>query len=204
MLRKSLSWKVGIIAVMMLTLLTAMMPVAAYAASAETNVGAPAASGTYYVVEKGDTLSAIARRYGTTVNAIMYANGLTSSTIYVGQHLYIPAAHYTSACRTYYIVQPGDTLSEIAAWFGINTYALATANGLSNASKIYVGQRICIPNVYASSPHPPPSAGCYTVKKGDTLSGIARMYHTTVHYLASINGISNPSLIYVGQVLKVP
>ncbi len=153
MLRTLSLWRMGILVVMALALLAAMAPVTAYAASAETNVEAPAASGTYYVVKKGDTLSGIARRYGTTVSAIKSANGLTGSTIYVGQHLYIPAAQYTSACRTYHIVQKGDTLSGIAAWFGIHTNALAAANGISNPNRIYVGQCICIPNVYASA-HP--------------------------------------------------
>lgn len=151
-------WRYGVLIVMALALLMTMTPVAAYAASAETNVEAPAASGTYYYVKKGDTLSAIARRYGTTVNAIKQANGLTSSTIYVGQCLYIPAATYTAACRTYHIVQPGDTLSGIAAWFGIKTSALAAANGLSNPNKIYVGQCICIPNIYARAYPPTPGS----------------------------------------------
>jgi LysM repeat protein len=191
--------KAAVLIVMVFALLLTAAPMAAYAAPVE----APAYSG-YHVVKAGQTLSHIARYYGTTVQAIMNANGLTSSTIYVGQHLYIPGATYTTACRTYHIVQKGDTLSGIAAWFGINTYALAAANGLSNASLIRVGQRICIPNVYAhSSSGSSSSSGYYTVRAGDTLSQIAKWYGTTVHYLASINGISNPSLIRIGQVLRV-
>lgn len=192
--------KAAVLIVMVFALLLTAAPMAAYAAPTEAPI-----QSSYHVVKAGQTLSSIARYYGTTVQAIMNANGLTSSTIYVGQHLYIPGATYTTACRTYHIVQKGDTLSGIAAWFGINTYALATANGLSNASLIRVGQRICIPNVYAHSYSPPSSSssGYYTVKAGDTLSQIAKWYGTTVHYLASINGISNPSLIRIGQVLRV-
>lgn len=44
----------------------------------------------------------------------------------------------------------------------------------------------------------------YTVKKGDTLSGIARKYNTTVEALASTNGIKNTNLIRVGQLLRIP
>lgn len=189
--------KAAVLVVMVFALLLTAAPMAANAAPVE----APVYSG-YHVVKAGQTLSHIARYHGTTVQAIMNANGLTSSTIYVGQRLYIPGATYTTACRTHHIVQKGDTLSGIAAWFGINTHALAAANGLSNASLIRIGQRICIPNVYAHAPSAP-SSGYYTVKAGDTLSQIAKWNGTTVHHLASINGISNPSLIRIGQVLRV-
>ena len=48
-----------------------------------------------------------------------------------------------------------------------------------------------------------PSVEYYTVKKGDTLSGIAKKHNTTVHNLVQLNGISNPNKIYIGQRLKV-
>lgn len=49
-----------------------------------------------------------------------------------------------------------------------------------------------------------PSTSAYTVKQGDTLSAIARKYNTTYQVLAEYNGISNPNLIYPGQVIKIP
>ena len=54
------------------------------------------------------------------------------------------------------------------------------------------------------SPDPTPSGKTYTVRSGDTLSGIAARYGTTVAVLCQLNGISNPNYIYVGQVLKLP
>lgn len=96
-----------------------------------------------YVVRRGDTLFSIARRYGTTVGAIMAANGLTSSTIYTGQRLLIP----TSAAPPPYIihvVRPGDTLFSIARRYGTTVGAIMAANGLRDTT-IYVGQRLRIP-----------------------------------------------------------
>ncbi len=43
----------------------------------------------------------------------------------------------------------------------------------------------------------------YTVQRGDTLSGIARRYGVTVQYLVNLNGIRNPNLIYLGQIIKI-
>jgi LysM repeat protein len=170
---------------------------------------APAASGSYHVVKPGETLSHIARRYGVTVNALVAANGLSSANyVYVGQHIYIPAASGAPAgCASYYYVKHGDTLSGVAAWFGIKTYALAGANGLGNANYIYVGQKLCIPNIYGGPSYPSHPGGHhgghYVVKAGDTLSEIAAWNGTTVHKLMYLNGLSNANYIYVGQHLRL-
>jgi lysozyme len=188
----------------------ALIPTAAFAAPVE----APAASGMVHIVKKGETLSHIARRYSVTVNALAAANGISNASyVYVGQRLYIPAASGAPAgCTSYYYVKHGDTLSGIAAWYGIKTYTLASANYLSNASYIYVGQKICIPSIYGGPSYPSHGKpdyghhhgyGYYTVKAGDTLSEIAKWNGTTVRHLMHINGLHNPSYIYVGQKLRL-
>ncbi len=192
-------------AFVLLCMLTAtVMPTAAFAAPAE----APAASGIYHIVKAGETLSQIARRYSVTVNALVAANGLSNASyIYVGQQIYVPAVNGAPAgCSSYYWVKPGDTLSGVAAWFGIDTYSLAAANYLSNASYIYVGQKICIPSIYGGPSYPPSGGhgyGWYTVKAGDTLSQIAAWNGISVHHLMHLNGLSNPNYIYVGQHLRL-
>lgn len=115
----------------------------------------------------------------------------------------------TSSGDTVYIVKSGDTLSGIAAKYGTTYQALASYNGISNPNKISVGQKIKIPGSGSSGSSGSASSGSsggtvYTVKAGDTLSGIAAKYGTTYQKLASYNGISNPNKISVGQKIKIP
>lgn len=100
-----------------------------------------------------------------------------------------------------YTVQPGDTLSGIAATYNITYQHLAALNGIADPSVIRVGQVI---KVYGDVPTSAPAAvQTYTVQSGDTLSGIANKYGTSYQRLAQINGIADPNLIYAGQILKI-
>lgn len=100
-----------------------------------------------------------------------------------------------------YTVKAGDTLSGIAARYGTTYQSLAAINGISNPNLIHPGQVL---KVTGTEPSAPASTGTvYTVKSGDTLSGIASKYGTTYQKLAQINGISNPNLIYPGQKIKI-
>jgi len=103
-----------------------------------------------------------------------------------------------------YTVQPGDTLSGIAARHGSTVDAIARANGISNPDFIQVGQQLSIPGAGGSAPAQAPSAQSYTVQPGDTLSGIAARHGSTVSAIAQANGISNPDFIQVGQQLSIP
>ena len=109
----------------------------------------------------------------------------------------------TDGSDTVYTVKAGDTLSGIAAKYGTTYQALASYNGISNPNKISVGQKIKIPSA-GSSGSASTGGGdtVYTVKSGDTLSGIAAKYGTTYQTLASYNGISNPNKIPSGRRLK--
>lgn len=99
-----------------------------------------------------------------------------------------------------YTVKSGDTLSGIAAKFGTTWQTLQKINGISNPNLIYPGQVLKI----SGGAKPAPQASVtYTVKSGDTLSGIAARYGTTYQNLAARNGISNPNLIYPGQVIRI-
>jgi LysM repeat protein len=110
--------------------------------------GQPPEPGQEYVVQPGDTLFSIARRFGTTVAAIQHANGIVNAWyIRVGQELVIPqGTSPPSPGGNTYVVLPGDTLYSIAARFGKSVWDLVVANNLSNPSLIVVGQVLTIPS----------------------------------------------------------
>ncbi|MDO5727789.1 MAG: LysM peptidoglycan-binding domain-containing protein, partial [Bowdeniella nasicola] len=112
-----------------------------------------------------------------------------------------------------YRVMPGDTLTSIAAKFKVNLHELARINNLTNPNRIYPGQvlQIRAPRTTAGkAPAAPKSsapvgkpAASYTVKAGDTLSGIAAKLNTSVAQLQQANRLTNPNRIYPGQVLQI-
>jgi lysozyme len=105
-----------------------------------------------------------------------------------------------------YVVQPGDTLQNIAVRFGTTWQAIAQLNNIPNPNRIYVGQVLLIPVGYVPPPPPPPTGATtfYHVVPRDTLQIIAGWYGTTWQTLASLNGLANPNLIFVGQTLAIP
>ena len=165
-----------------------------------------------HVVQRGENLFRIALRYGVTVDALAAANGLSNaSRIYAGQRLTIPtgggATSPTTSSSGVHIVRRGENLFRIALRYGTTTQALAAANGIVNVSRVYAGQRLVIPgrgSAPSTPAQPTPSGQTYTVRRGDTLSGIALRYGVSMWALAQANGIRNPSLIYAGQVLRIP
>ena len=106
-----------------------------------------------HVVQYGQNLSSIAAYYGTSVRAIMRANGIRNpNRIYVGQRLRIPVASRSSRQgQRVHVVRWGETLSGIAARYGVSVWALMRANGLRSANRIYAGQRLLIPGRGKSS-----------------------------------------------------
>lgn len=97
-------------------------------------------------------------------------------------------------------VRPGETLSGIARRYGTTVRALARANRLSDPNLIVAGTRLRIPGRGGSSRE----LTTHAIRAGETLSGIAARYNTTVAALARRNHISNPNLIVAGTKLKIP
>lgn len=168
-----------------------------------------------HVVRYGQNLAQIAARYGTTVQAIMRANGLRNpNIIYVGQRLRIPvsARRPLPATGGVYVVRRGDTLSGIARRFGVSQRALMQANSLRNPNFIWVGQRLRIPGRTTASvvptrpaPAPPSSARrVHVVARGETLSGIALRYGVSLTSLVRLNRLRSANRIYAGQRLLIP
>lgn len=183
-------------------------------------------------VRRGDTLGGLALKYGVSSSSIAAANGMgAKSTIRTGESLIIPWGSKDDkssgesetngsdesespgpSSRTHE-VNSGETLSGIAHKMGVSTVALAQANGISQKSGVRIGQVLKVPPVGTGKsagsstsskldkPEPPKS---YTVKKGDTLSGIAQKNGLTVAQLTVANGISRKSTLREGQTLKIP
>ena len=161
----------------------------------------PMSCSTTHVVQWGETLSGIAVRYGTTVQALATTNGIANpSRIYAGQRLTVPCGSTPPSGGAWYTVQQGDTLSSIAWRYGTSTWAIVQANNISNPNRIYAGQRLYIPG------GTPPSTGgvWYTVRWGDTLSSIAWRHGVSVWAIVQANSIANPNYIYAGQRLYIP
>ncbi len=153
-----------------------------------------------YVVQYGDSLSAIAARFGTTVDALMRANGLPNTTIYAGQVLKIVPANYSAqapaptqqpqATPTATIVPP--TLTPV----------LPTSTPVPATAAPVVGTTTPLP---AQSPTqaPPGQPVKYTVQQGDSLTTIAARFSTTVATLMQLNGLTDPNFVYAGEVLVI-
>ena len=150
-----------------------------------------------YKVVKGDTLSSIAQKFGTTYQELARINGITNpNLINVGQIIKLPSSSTTSSSTNSYKVVSGDTLSGIAKKFNTTLQELVRINGITNPDLIRVGQIIKVPNsnsnvntFSSSTPSYSSSTDSYKVVSGDTLSSIAQKFHTTYQELARINGI---------------
>jgi LysM repeat protein len=180
------------------------------------------------VVRPGDTLTAIARRHDVSIERLVELNALPNpNRIMVGQRLRLVPAQPTAAAPApavapaapapkVHTVRGGEHLTGIARHYGVTIAAVASANGLSDPSRIYADQRLTIPGTAAAlaqataaAPAPAvapaaPAPKVHTVRGGEHLTGIARHYGVTIAAVASANGLSDPSRIYAGQRLTIP
>ncbi|MCH2430743.1 MAG: LysM peptidoglycan-binding domain-containing protein [Acidimicrobiales bacterium] len=165
----------------------------------------PAAADTVITVEAGDSLSEIALAHGTTVAALMAANGITDpDRVYMGQRLVVPGPGSTPTTlpTMVVVVQRGDSLSGIAAEYGVTLSALIEANNISDPDTVHVGQELLVPG--ATRPITPTGPVVVIVQSGDSLSAIAAEQGVSVSALMNANGITNPDLLSIGQQLVIP
>ncbi len=160
--------------------------------------------GTLYRIIPGDSLYGLARRFNTTIGAIIAANpGIDPQNLQIGQQICIPVPP-TGQCPGgfIYVIRPGDTYYSIARSFGTVVPALIAANPGVDPNRLLIGQSICVP---APSPVPCPGGRLYTIVPGDTLYSIARRFNTTIAAILSANpGMIDPNYLRVGQIICIP
>lgn len=208
------------------------LPTTAYVAPTAVH----ATAGRSHTVREGDTLDAISRRYGVSVDSLVRANYLTQGGRWImpGTVLRIPGSQASAApapaparpsagaqgrgsSSGSVTVRPGDTLSHISVRTGVSISSIVAANNLTNARLIYAGQVLRIPGAGGSTPAAPtparhgaasPATGqggaTYTVRPGDTLSGIASRHGITLAALTRSSGVSSQAVIHPGQRLRLP
>ncbi len=205
----------------------------------------PTGRTSYYKVKRGDTLTQIAGRYGTTAEELMRLNGLKSArNLRAGKSIRVyneevvrtaspartaeAADARTATQATYYKVQKGDTLGEIASRYRVDVQDLMRWNGLASAKALRAGQNLRVSDnapvqaaakptakSVAASLSPVSTAQAaqpktktndgerYKVQKGDTLSDIASRHDVNVDDLMRWNNLANAKSLRAGQTLRL-
>jgi spore germination protein len=140
-----------------------------------------------HVVQRGENLFVLSRRYGVSIEDISLANQLENpNQLVIGQSLIVPSPGRE------YVVKQGDQLSQIARRFGVSEQALADYNQIANPSLLFAGEILFLPYTV------------YTVRRGDTLEAIAKRFGVTVTQIQSANALSGTNILSPGQRLIIP
>jgi uncharacterized protein YkwD len=199
-------------------------PVVAVAAAVQPAPG----GGASYTIQSGDTLIGIAARYGVDWTSIAEENRLREETLLqIGQVIRIPgvatggnqnsssstqaanATQYAGGASGSYTVKPGDTLLGIALQHGLTWQALGSANGLGEFDLLQIGQQLTIPGAATPSasdgPASPPASEpvYYIIQEGDTVFSVAIRNNLDWQALLALNGLSESSLLQIGQQIRL-
>jgi membrane-bound lytic murein transglycosylase D len=177
----------------------------------------------HYAVRRGDSVASVARNFHTSVNVIRELNDLLTGGLTVGDDLRVPSAVpelpakvMLAAARVdgrgrslrrahVQVVRRGDSLWTIARRNGMNVNTLASLNGMHPGDSLRAGQRIRLTS--GSSGGSGRAGGhrrmFYTVREGDTVTQIARLFQCSVPQLLAWNGLSSASRLHAGQKLRI-
>ena len=188
--------------------------------SAPTSSTAATSTGGAYVVQPGDTLSAIAARAGLSPGSLAASNGLDPNGILIsgtvlrlsGAGSTVPVSTSTSTSTSSaggaYVVQPGDTLTAIATRAGVSMPSLAAANGLDPTRYLISGTVLRLSGTgtmvpVSTSTSTSSAGGAYVVQPGDTLTAIATRAGLSMPSLAAANGLDPTRYLISGTVLRL-
>jgi membrane-bound lytic murein transglycosylase D len=183
-----------------------------------------------HFVARGETFSGIAKRYGVSSRLLADANPkLRAKRLRVGQRVVVPTggALSTKVARKmanpvapagtntsgFHRVRRGETLSEIADEYGVSQRDLREWNHLDSRGRIRAGQRLRVsapgtPKPASATPPSPPvsdaSPRTHLVRRGDTLTGLAKRYGVTVQSLRKANGLADKETLKAGVALRIP
>ena len=185
-----------------------------------------------YTVQKGDSLWAISKKFGVSLDELLVLNGLDKNTpLQIGQTIEVPqgatnvvlpsphskattdvTADFLGEKGIEYTIKSGDSLSSIAKQYGTTVRTLKELNALTS-DRIYAGQLLLVPNSSASvadavlqsvfSEDNYAEVPTHIVKVGETPVTIAQKYGMSPSELMALNGIDDPRRLQIGQKLKV-
>ncbi len=172
--------------------------------------------GASHLVSRGENLTLIAKRYGTTVAVLKRLNNLKSGHVMIGQKLKViqpkvakvaasaPVSKRTERSKNsqkvvlnkpfYHTVARGENLSTVAAKYNTSLNDLRELNRIRKNSVLFVGQKLKISNRTVR----------HTVKRGETLGAIAQKYKISIGQLVQANDMKSKKLVMAGQALIIP
>ncbi|MCE2468618.1 MAG: LysM peptidoglycan-binding domain-containing protein [Caldilineaceae bacterium] len=169
-----------------------------------------------HIVQRGETLAAIADRYNVPLSVLADRNGIEDRDfIFVGQRVEVPASETALTLSPgIHTVRVGESLPAIAALYRVPLEMILFFNGVDASSVIWVGQPLLVPvpAIIAARPSataPAPiavdlDATSYRVRPGDTLFAIARAYGLDIRVLATHNRLQDTEKLFAGQILSLP
>ncbi len=165
-----------------------------------------------YAVESGDTISGVAKRFGTTTRELLKINNLTEAALLMpGQVLRIfsdaiqPSVVEKTIGPALHQVKTGETLSQIATRYSLKLNTLLALNNLQERSLIFPGQKLSVREVTpAKTTKRIAASDEHVVTNGETLSEIAKLHNLSLASLLKANKLTKTSLIFVGQILEIP
>jgi len=175
-----------------------------------------------YTVGRGDSVASVAKRFNTTVNVVREMNDLPTGPLTVGSDLRVPSSsstlpakvllaaarvdgHDRSSRRPHvHVVRRGDTMWSIARRTGMDVNKLAMMNGMQPGDPLRAGQRLRLSNSDSGGRSAATARKVtYTVRAGDTLTQIAKLFQCSVKEIMAWNGIGSRSGISAGQKLTI-